>query len=546
MKRASYVSAPTDGTGGRRSYSRASLVGTTSRRDLLAMQAELDKGIFDASLGSPLSSFEGATLGLVGGKALQCWRLTRHGFPVPTSFIVPTYVYSMHIGEAGVAHLIDSIYNSDLKNDPKALEAAKVTLATIRERIMATPLNPDVVDNLDVFLQSLSDGSFVAVRSSGSAEDLATQSFAGQYDTFLYKTTTDEIVDAIKGCWVSMHKEHIIDYVTRSDDYVPNSIKAPTMGVLIMKMVEAESSGVCFSRNLWGDRKEVMIEAVLGQGEGLVSGDITPDRYVMDKYSTRLSYSDVATHTQKYVRANTRDGVEKITMDVPHEGPVLSEKDIVRLARLARAIEDFYNTPQDIEWAMDKSGSIYILQSRPITTKDSSSSLSFLPPGEGFWTFDPTHMPRPVSPWMQNYSFEYATHNSRRIGCLIKTIKIKFIHGYTFTQPELFPPTDFDKLERAASAYWGKKLYEDDYREFCDFFRPDCERLQQELRVVDPTSLSHSSLVEYVAQCYDYCLEFWRLHHTYSLPTMAVVGDFSKYFVSNDNKPRCLYCQDPL
>eukprot|EP00539_Tryblionella_compressa_P017561 CAMPEP_0178847054 /NCGR_PEP_ID=MMETSP0746-20121128/18441_1 /TAXON_ID=913974 /ORGANISM="Nitzschia punctata, Strain CCMP561" /LENGTH=543 /DNA_ID=CAMNT_0020511641 /DNA_START=20 /DNA_END=1651 /DNA_ORIENTATION=+ len=129
---------------------------------------------------------------------------------------------------------------------------------------------------------------------------------------------------------------------------------------------------------------------------------------------------------------------------------------------MARAVEDFYNAPQDIEWAIEN-GSLYLLQSRPITTQN-SSSLSFLPPGEGFWTFDPTHFPRPLSPWMQKYSFEGITNNSRRLGCLIQTINMRCINGFAFTQPGFFPPTEIEKLERAASAYWEKKLYEDDYR----------------------------------------------------------------------------------
>jgi pyruvate,water dikinase len=364
---------------------RGSIIGTSARRDVLQMQAALDKEIFDPTLGCPLSSFENATLGLVGGKALQCWRLARHGFPVPTGFIIPTFVYSMHIRDAGVAKLIDTVYTSDLK-DEKAREVAKASLATIRERIQATPINPEVEANLEAFLQSLPPGSSVAVRSSGSAEDLASQSFAGQYDTFLYKNTKEDIMNSVKLCWVSMFKDHILDYATRSDDYVPGKLKTPTMGVLIMKMVDAVASGVCFSRNLWGDKKEVMIEAVLGQGEGLVSGAITPDRFVVDKYSARMCYSDIVTQTQKYVRSNNNDGVELVNLDKPMEDPVMSEKNLVRLTNLARAVEDFYNAPQDIEWSMDDCGSIYLLQSRPITTMNNSSSLSFLPPGEGFWT----------------------------------------------------------------------------------------------------------------------------------------------------------------
>ena len=187
-----------------------------------------------------------------------------------------------------------------------------------------------------------------------------------------------------------MFKDHILDYATHFEDYVPGHAATPTMGVLIMKMIESQASGVCFSRNLWGEKNEAMIEAVLGQGEGLVSGAITPDRYVVDKYSTRVCYSDLSTQTQMFVRSNNEDGVEMITLDNPHEGPVLSDQILTKLTNLARSIEEYYNSAQDIEWALDKNGTLYVLQARPITTANSSSSLSFLPPGDGFWKFDPT------------------------------------------------------------------------------------------------------------------------------------------------------------
>ena len=136
------------------------------------------------------------------------------------------------------------------------------------------------------------------------------------------------------------------------------------------------------------------------------------------------------------------------------------------------------------------------------------------------------HFPRPLSPWMKHYSFDHITHNSRRVGSLIKSIKMRTIHGFAFTQSQMFPPSDIEKLERAAKSYWEKKLYEEDYQEFTDFFRVDCERMHQELRSVDPSVLSHPSLVVYVAKCYDRALEFWKLHHVYSVPCMVVVGDF--------------------
>ena len=166
----------------KRSSMRGSILDTTARRDLIAAQLALDKEIFDPSLGCPLTSFEGATLALMGGKALNCWKLARHGFPIPTAFVIPTYVYSLHIDEANVASLISDVYTANL-NDGNARGAAKAKLATIREKIMKTELNPEVVNNLKLFLESLAAGSFVAIRSSSSAEDLDSQSFAGQYDT---------------------------------------------------------------------------------------------------------------------------------------------------------------------------------------------------------------------------------------------------------------------------------------------------------------------------------------------------------------------------
>jgi hypothetical protein len=190
------------------------------------------------------------------------------------------------------------------------------------------------------------------------------------------------------------------------------------------------------------------------------------------------------------------------------------------LTMAARAIEEFYNRPQDIEWAIDEDDTLFILQSRPITTLESTGALSFLPPGEGFWTFDPTHFPRPASPWLRdNYGFQYAAHNSRRTGCMIKDIKFRFVHQFCYTQPDFSPPSE--ALERAATAYWEKKLYEDDYREFTDFFRPECEALQDELQSVNPSSLSHRTLGTYVARCFDLTAEFWKRHHTYTFPTFV-------------------------
>jgi rifampicin phosphotransferase len=208
------------------------------------------------------------------------------------------------------------------------------------------------------------------------------------------------------------------------------------------------------------------------------------------------------------------------------------------ITRLARGVEEFYNAPQDLEFAVDSTGHLYLLQARPITTLDDHGSLSFLPPGDGFWTFDPVHFPRPISRWMgDNYSLDYGSHHSRRTGCLVKSIALRMVHSFVYNQPVFLPPSE--ELERAAQAYWSKRLYEDDYREFVDFYRPDCEALQEELRSVNPSSLGHTSLVAYVARCFDLAVEFWKRHHTYSFPTMIIVGDYA-------NRMGALVGKDPM
>jgi hypothetical protein len=137
-------------------------------RDMFGL-IELGEDQFDSSLGCPLSTYEEATLNLIGGKALQCWRLVKFGLPVPNSFVIPTFVYSMHIEKAGVVDLIDEVFGSDLR-DENVREAAKPKLVEIRTKIMETPLMDAVVENLEAWMDMAAGGTAFAVRSSGSAE----------------------------------------------------------------------------------------------------------------------------------------------------------------------------------------------------------------------------------------------------------------------------------------------------------------------------------------------------------------------------------------
>jgi Pyruvate phosphate dikinase, AMP/ATP-binding domain len=146
-----------------------------------------------------------------------------------------------------------------------------------------------------------------------------------------------------------MFKPHILDYAYNSifldhkssspndPTTVNDSIKPPKMGVLIMQMVEAKKAGVCFTQNLWGDADEIMIEAVYGQGEGLVSGELTPDRYVLNKCSTDLVYQQLNKQTHKFIKAANIDGVEKVEITEQSNNPVLSARELRVRVRCLRS-----------------------------------------------------------------------------------------------------------------------------------------------------------------------------------------------------------------
>lgn len=184
----------------------------------------------------------------------------------------------------------------------------------------------------------------VAVRSSGSLEDLPGASFAGLYETFLFVNSHEELRIALKKCFDSKDSDRVKDYLkTKNIAWTPDSL---TMSVLVQKMVDAEVAGVLFTLNPTnGFEEESYIEYCQGVGERLVSGHVTPSR-------CRYNWMEE----------------KKVTHDINDEGTILSDSRLKELAQVSAKIQAYYGCPQDIEWAIDKSGKLYILQARPITS----------------------------------------------------------------------------------------------------------------------------------------------------------------------------------
>ncbi|MBN1582084.1 MAG: phosphoenolpyruvate synthase [Anaerolineae bacterium] len=299
-------------------------------------------------------------------------RLVQAGFPVPPGFILTTDAYESFVRDHGLSKLILGVVQDIPSDDPEALQAASQTIrAWFRDHALSASLIAALHDAYaDLGYPPVAgepqDGSLkppaaVAVRSSATAEDLPGFSFAGQQDTILNVVGEAALQKAVVDCWSSLWTARAIGYRTRNDiDHA-----AVSLAVVVQEMVSSETSGVLFTANpLTGKRSEVVIDATLGLGEALVSGQVEPDHYVVDTNGHILA----KTLGAKALVIHGREGGG--TVSVHNDAAAqqaLSDVAIRELAQLGRRVEAVFGMPQDIEWA-GVDGRLYLLQSRPITT----------------------------------------------------------------------------------------------------------------------------------------------------------------------------------
>jgi pyruvate,water dikinase len=322
----------------------------------------------------------GSEHALVGGKGANLGLLATAGFPVPPGFTVTTEAYRGFFTGAladKIAGIVAGIDVSDIAGVEKAT-------ADIRDLICATPFPEDLERDLAEAFTALG-AERVAVRSSGTAEDLADSSFAGMHDTYL-DVVASGVAAAVRDCWASLWTPRATTYrQTRGFDHLEAS-----MAVVVQAMVEADVSGVGFTGNpLTADTTESVIDASWGLGEAIVSGAVTPDHYVFKHVqvyaNTESAYALVPTRSlgvklrlkdktlgskeHKVVR-NPVTGEGTVDVPVSEEQRAefsLSDADALRVAELGYRVQNHYaGMPQDIEWAI-ADGELYLLQSRPIT-----------------------------------------------------------------------------------------------------------------------------------------------------------------------------------
>jgi rifampicin phosphotransferase len=299
-------------------------------------------------------------LALLGGKGANLVRLTQAGFEVPPGFCVTTEAYREAVS-GGLRDRIVSLVQAADYGDPEALESST---AEIRKLIEAAEVPASLHGELAAAYAALGDEPFVAVRSSGTAEDLADASFAGLHDTYLDIRGVDAVLDAVKRCWASLWTARAAAY-RQSKGFDHGEV---ALSVVVQVMVASEVSGVMFTGNpMNAATDEVVINASWGLGEAIVSGIVTPDEFTLKATSLNVLERTVGEKAQRIDRAAETGTVISEVPSADRARPTLSEEEIRRLARLGLRVQKHYGgLPQDIEWAL-AAGRFYVLQSRPVT-----------------------------------------------------------------------------------------------------------------------------------------------------------------------------------
>ena len=304
----------------------------------------------------------------IGGKGVGLSLLANAGFRVPPGFVVDADVFDEMIDRAHID------LGDLLTRHPVEYSELRLASSRCRSAVRASAFSPDLVDRVRAALITLTsrsdvvgDPSFV-VRSSATDEDTTGHSFAGIHESFTDLSSPEEVLTAIVACWQSAFGQRALAY--RSMRHV---VGVPRMAVIVQSMVDSERAGVMFStdpRDAADDA--VVVEAVFGHGETLVGGEVEPDSYVVDRPMGGRASAVRSVHIGSKAVAVTRDASGAATRNLVPEASaarrVLDDAEVLALAQLALSIERAIGAPQDIEWAMDRRGRTWIVQSRPLTT----------------------------------------------------------------------------------------------------------------------------------------------------------------------------------
>ncbi|SPE52917.1 putative Pyruvate phosphate dikinase PEP/pyruvate-binding [Verrucomicrobia bacterium] len=314
----------------------------------------------------PLRAARLKDLARVGGKAAHLGELIAAGLPVPSGFVVTTDAYERFMKyDPRIRDWLERCEQSG-RGDPAALRTAAQELSQL---LSAIPVPGDVAEAI-VAAMAPEPGGARAVRSSATAEDLPEASFAGQHDSFLNVRGCDEVVAAVKRCWLSLFSERAISYRLRKG-VAPGRAQ---MAVIVQELVDADAAGVMFTTNPAGGASDsIFIEAAFGLGEAVVQGKVAPDRVEVSR--SRLRVVRRQTGLKRVQMVAGKNGVlEELLPAAKANAPVLDDETVTRLAYLGLKAERLLGVPLDIEWGLSRRD-LWLFQARPVTTQSRNGKL---------------------------------------------------------------------------------------------------------------------------------------------------------------------------
>jgi pyruvate,water dikinase len=305
----------------------------------------------------------------LGGKSASLAEMVNAGMPVPPGFAITTHAFRAARDGSG---MLDPIAAHLDGLDVRDLSAVSERAAAIRALIRSWPIPDEIESEVRAAYAALCERTGiadvpVAVRSSATCEDSPDASFAGEHDSFLWVRGADDVLDRVRRCWASLYTDRAICY--RAETGHPHL--GVEMCVAIQKMVHPRAAGVAFTLNPGnGDRSAVAIDSAWGFGEGVVSGEITPDNFLVDKVLGTISRRTISPKMHAYRLDDGQVHLVELDSDEANS-PSLRDEEIAAVAKLARAAERHYGCPQDVEWALDQDlpdgANVVLLQARPET-----------------------------------------------------------------------------------------------------------------------------------------------------------------------------------
>ena len=317
-------------------------------------------------------------INIAGGKAANLSEIYNNGFPVPLGFVITSNAFSFFITQSGLKDRIDSIIETiDMENTEELAKRSREIRGLIEGQVLPNELKDEILEAYHILssekinsmgvsqnalniLKNAEEPLFVAVRSSATSEDLASASYAGQQESFLNIKGESILIEAIKRCISSLYTARAIYYRDK------NKATNPLMAVIVMKMIDSDKSGVIFSRSPIGTPSLIAIESAYGLGEGVVLGKIKPDHYLVNR---SLEIESITVSDKQIAIVRKGSGLNEVVRLTPERSKmqVLSNGQIVEAANFALRLEQYFKSPQNIEFAVE-GNKFYIVQTRPVTT----------------------------------------------------------------------------------------------------------------------------------------------------------------------------------